>query len=176
MWTHQSISAWPNALPVGLGGSLEGWSEEPNPASPWSAELRSLVSDAIVRQYQDSDLELPSSWHQLSLQSCRCVTVGHQLVLGGGPAFFHHKILSAIRVARLLEQEYQIPVVPVFWMASEDHDWKEIAAVEGESSTHRWAPDESEVPHPVVEEKLMALETSWLHGFLMSTWMPRSKR
>ena len=165
MWTHQSISAWPNALPVGLGGSWEGWSEEPNPASPWSAELRSLVSDALVRQYQDSELELPSSWHQLNLQGCRCVTVGHQLVLGGGPAFFHHKILSAIRVARLLEQECQIPVVPVFWMASEDHDWKEIASVEGETARHRWAPDESEVPHPVGRRKIDGI------GDVMASWI-----
>ena len=74
-------------------------------------------------QYTASGLTLPESVRSLTHPDCRAVTVGHQLVLAGGPAFFHHKILTAIRVARGLSQTSGQPVVPVFWMASEDHDW-----------------------------------------------------
>ncbi len=55
------------------------------------------------------------------------VTTGHQLCLFGGPLFFTYKILSVIRLAETLSA--QMPgkkVVPVFWMATEDHDFEEI--------------------------------------------------
>jgi len=55
------------------------------------------------------------------------VTTGHQLCLLGGPAYFFYKILSTIKLAQQLQP--LVPnrkIVPVFWMASEDHDWEEI--------------------------------------------------
>jgi len=53
------------------------------------------------------------------------ITTGHQLCIYGGPLFFFHKILSAVALSRKL-QESGIEAVPVYWMASEDHDFEEI--------------------------------------------------
>lgn len=55
------------------------------------------------------------------------VTTGHQLVMMGGPLYTLYKIASAIVLARRIQERNPgYNVVPVFWMASEDHDWEEI--------------------------------------------------
>jgi bacillithiol biosynthesis cysteine-adding enzyme BshC len=54
------------------------------------------------------------------------VVTGQQAGLFGGPMYSLYKALSAIGLARRLEAELRCPVIPVFWVASEDHDWAEV--------------------------------------------------
>lgn len=55
------------------------------------------------------------------------VTTGHQLCLYGGPMFFLYKILSALHLANKLKERFpEKHFVPVYWMASEDHDFPEV--------------------------------------------------
>jgi bacillithiol biosynthesis cysteine-adding enzyme BshC len=61
------------------------------------------------------------------------VTTGQQTGLFTGPLYTIHKILSAIRLAEALERELGVLVLPVFWAASEDHDFAEV--------NHAWAVD-----------------------------------
>jgi uncharacterized protein YllA (UPF0747 family) len=148
-WRHKPLNAWPVALPIGAGGEWAGWTEQPDFTRDWNSPMRRLVSDVLQRQYRDAGLDVPDSFASLQDPRCRTVSVGHQLVVAGGPAFFHHKILTAIRVARQLSLREKRPVVSVFWMASEDHDWQEIAGVHGATSLHSWKPSEVDVPHSV---------------------------
>jgi len=53
------------------------------------------------------------------------VTTGQQPGLLGGPLYALYKGISAIRLAERLEELLDRPVLPVFWVASEDHDWEE---------------------------------------------------
>jgi bacillithiol synthase len=53
------------------------------------------------------------------------VTTGQQPGLFTGPLYTVHKTLSAIALARRLERERRVPVVPVFWVAGDDHDFAE---------------------------------------------------
>lgn len=53
------------------------------------------------------------------------VVTGQQVGLFGGPAFSVYKALTAIRVARELT-ERGVDAVPVFWLATEDHDLAEV--------------------------------------------------
>ncbi|MEZ4584889.1 MAG: bacillithiol biosynthesis cysteine-adding enzyme BshC [Gemmatimonadales bacterium] len=55
------------------------------------------------------------------------VTTGHQPVLFTGPLYTVHKALSAKALARALERRWERPVVPVFWVAADDHDYREVA-------------------------------------------------
>ena len=55
-----------------------------------------------------------------------CVVTGQQAGFLGGPVYTAFKIITAIRLAGYLAGAFGIPVVPVFWLASEDHDLYEI--------------------------------------------------
>jgi len=52
------------------------------------------------------------------------VTTGQQPGLLSGPLYSLYKALTAIKLARTLEPILQRPVLPLFWVASEDHDWQ----------------------------------------------------
>ncbi|MBI4540389.1 MAG: bacillithiol biosynthesis cysteine-adding enzyme BshC [Gemmatimonadetes bacterium] len=54
------------------------------------------------------------------------VTTGQQPGLFTGPLYTVYKALSAVRLAETLERELELPVLPLFWIASEDHDWAEV--------------------------------------------------
>jgi bacillithiol biosynthesis cysteine-adding enzyme BshC len=61
------------------------------------------------------------------------VCTGQQTGLFGGPIFTLYKAMTAIHLAERLQDELGHPVVPLFWMASEDHDVAE--------ADHVWLPD-----------------------------------
>jgi bacillithiol biosynthesis cysteine-adding enzyme BshC len=55
------------------------------------------------------------------------VTTGHQLNLFTGPLYFLYKIISTINLTEQLKETYgNYNFVPVYWMATEDHDFEEI--------------------------------------------------
>ncbi|KQT22942.1 bacillithiol biosynthesis cysteine-adding enzyme BshC [Chryseobacterium sp. Leaf405] len=55
------------------------------------------------------------------------ITTGHQLNLFSGPVFFVYKILQTIKTCFYLKENFpDFNFVPVYWMASEDHDFVEI--------------------------------------------------
>jgi bacillithiol synthase len=51
---------------------------------------------------------------------------GQQAGLLTGPLYTIHKIISIIQLAKQQEQILNVPVLPVFWIAGEDHDFAEI--------------------------------------------------
>ena len=53
------------------------------------------------------------------------VTTGQQPALFGGPLYCIYKALAAIRLAATLEHELRRPVVALFWIGADDHDWDE---------------------------------------------------
>lgn len=67
------------------------------------------------------------------------VTTGHQLTLFTGPAYFVYKIAHTIALARDLQLAFpSYRFVPVYWMASEDHDFAEVNHVNTTRGTVEW--------------------------------------
>ncbi len=56
------------------------------------------------------------------------VVTGQQSVLFGGPLYVLYKALAAVEIARTMSETLKKNVVPVFWVASDDHDFAEIRA------------------------------------------------
>ncbi len=56
-----------------------------------------------------------------------CVIGGQQAGFLGGPLFVLFKIASVLRAASQLSDSLAVPVVPIFWLATEDHDLDEIS-------------------------------------------------
>src|ERR1017187_3282730 len=54
------------------------------------------------------------------------ILTGQQAGLFGGPLYTLLKAITTLQLARKVEQEHGIPVVPVFWADAEDHDWEEV--------------------------------------------------
>jgi bacillithiol biosynthesis cysteine-adding enzyme BshC len=54
-----------------------------------------------------------------------CVTTGQQPGLFTGPLYSVHKALTAVALARALSTRLGQSVVPVFWVAGDDHDFSE---------------------------------------------------
>jgi bacillithiol biosynthesis cysteine-adding enzyme BshC len=60
----------------------------------------------------------------------RVVVSGQQPGLLGGPLYTLYKALGSINLAQALQARHpQLKFIPVFWVASEDHDYNEVAAV-----------------------------------------------
>lgn len=90
---------------------------------------RKVLVESIKNQYKGFSLteEVLSNINRLAQPNAVTVTTGHQLNIFTGPLFFWYKILDAINTAEKLQKsDGSHQYVPVFWMASEDHDIEEI--------------------------------------------------
>ena len=56
------------------------------------------------------------------------IVTGQQAGLFGGPLFTLLKALTAIQLADRVRREHDVPVIAVFWIDAEDHDWDEVKA------------------------------------------------
>lgn len=92
---------------------------------------RKILADELQQQYQelspDSSQPVGENIRLLGNEKTFTVTTGHQLNIFTGPLYFIFKIVSTIRLARDLKKEFpEYNFVPLYWMATEDHDFEEI--------------------------------------------------
>ncbi|MFC1537660.1 bacillithiol biosynthesis cysteine-adding enzyme BshC [Gemmatimonadota bacterium] len=84
------------------------------------------------------------------------VTTGQQPVFFGGPIYILYKALTVIKLAEQAQEILEVPVLPVFWNAGEDHDLAEVASIklpnlQGELKTLSFpVPDKSYSPSCLV--------------------------
>ncbi len=100
-----------------------------NPAGSETAKVREVISQALLKQYKDVDTSEATLEHIKSLQQANSftITTGHQLNLFTGPLYFLYKIISVINLSKKLNsQDPERNYIPIYWMATEDHDFEEI--------------------------------------------------
>jgi bacillithiol biosynthesis cysteine-adding enzyme BshC len=94
-----------------------------------TADRHTLV-DVLKRQYNEllsSSPAVASNIELISQENTYTITTGHQLNIFTGPLYFIFKIVTAINLAVQLKTEFPDKnFVPVYWMATEDHDFAEI--------------------------------------------------
>ncbi len=98
-------------------------------ASERKFDNREILVEALIRQ--NCRFSNSSLIQSLSDPNTFTVTTGHQLCAATGPLYFLYKIASTIALANKLSNEDKSRrYIPVYWMASEDHDFEEIQSIE----------------------------------------------
>src|ERR1041385_7708244 len=95
-------------------------------------DRRSALVAALRDQNGDSAL-----LDRLSRPGTVAVVTGQQVGFLSGPAYTIYKALTAVRLAERLKS-LGIDAVPVFWLATEDHDFAEV--------NHAWVFDRNHQP------------------------------
>ncbi|WP_340063664.1 bacillithiol biosynthesis cysteine-adding enzyme BshC [Ascidiimonas aurantiaca] len=110
----------------------------------FSADTRTALVTALREQYAHTEVSNTTRLHleKLSETSTFTVTTGHQLNLFTGPLYFLYKIISTINLCEQLSREYpEYHFVPVYWMATEDHDFEEINFFNFKGKKIQWHQD-----------------------------------
>lgn len=109
-------------------------------------QSRTILSETLKLQCQNistSKLTLQNI-ELLKAQNTFTITTGHQLNLFTGPLYFIYKIISTINLSKELKQKYpDYNFVPIYWMATEDHDFEEINYFNFKGKKIQWNKDSS---------------------------------
>ena len=102
---------------------------------------RQVLVTALQKQYQNFEAS-HSTLNNIQLlnnSNTFTITTGHQLNLFTGPLYFLYKIVSTINLCKELKQTYpDFNFVPVYWMATEDHDFEEINYFNSKNGKIQW--------------------------------------
>jgi bacillithiol biosynthesis cysteine-adding enzyme BshC len=132
--------------------------ERPSLPPPRDAGWNRALDDAILAA-PGSD----AARARLALPGALVVTTGQQTGLFTGPAYTVSKALSARGLALALERRWGRPVVPVFWVPGDDHDYDEVAAAswlgaEGELVRVALPPRPADAPLTPMSRQLLGPE------------------
>lgn len=108
---------------------IEGFKQQINEKYSFSPVNRLVLSKSLKKQYVGFDASEATLENIESLveRNTFTVTTGHQLNLFTGPLYFLYKIISTINLCEELSENFPDErFVPVYWMATEDHDFDEI--------------------------------------------------
>jgi bacillithiol biosynthesis cysteine-adding enzyme BshC len=99
-------------------------------------EQRKVLVDVLKEQYQQSGIQLNAenatsiNIERLKENNTYTITTGQQIHVGLGPVYVLYKIWDTLAIAdecRKLHPDSNF--VPVFWMATEDHDFEEVQTI-----------------------------------------------
>jgi bacillithiol synthase len=137
-------------------GDVEAWRER----MAWLEQSVRQRADskqtaAVLRTYNQRMGLSPAVEANLAAieQGAAVIVGGQQAGLFTGPVMVIHKAISIIQAARWAEETTGKRVIPVFWIAGEDHDWAEAnhaVIVRGDGGLRRIAVERDEYPRTSV--------------------------
>lgn len=129
---------------------LKGVEDAMNVKSSFSQQKRDDLVQDLYHQYDEAEIDLTKSVEvktnidKLKSPNTFTITTGQQIHLGLGPLYVIYKIFDVIALSRQLSEQYaDNQFVPVFWMATEDHDLDEIASVSYFGNQTKWNTNQS---------------------------------
>jgi len=106
----------------------EAWADTIKRSQDYS---RQPAETARVIAAQQAQRKAPVAAREVAARladpATRVIITGQQAGLFGGPLFTLLKAITAMRLAAQVSQDHRVPVVPVFWIDAEDHDWPEVS-------------------------------------------------
>ncbi|HEY0739983.1 MAG TPA: bacillithiol biosynthesis cysteine-adding enzyme BshC [Chryseosolibacter sp.] len=108
-------------------------------------ESRDVLVRVLKSQYAHLKISdaVSSSIDSLKDQNTFTITTGHQLNIFTGPLYFIYKIVTIINACKQLKVAYPAyNFIPVYWMASEDHDYEEIKYFRLYGKKYTWETDQ----------------------------------
>ncbi len=102
------------------------WAKEESSRIEYPVDCRTRMADILQRQNKTWGASTPTLENIARFRSGACAVVtGQQVGLFGGPVFSLYKALSAVKLASEARR-LGIDCVPIFWLATEDHDLEEV--------------------------------------------------
>jgi bacillithiol biosynthesis cysteine-adding enzyme BshC len=112
-------------------------------------DRRQVLVQSLKRQYEQAGISKSESElvfdniELLNRSNSYTVTTGQQIHIGLGPMYVLYKASDAIAIASELKAKYpESNFIPIFWMATEDHDLEEIAQINVFGKTIEWETDQ----------------------------------
>lgn len=104
---------------------------------------REVLVNALHKQYQNIENPPTETINLLQKETTFTVTTGHQLNIYTGTLYFHYKIQTVINACKILKEKYpKYDFVPIYWLATEDHDLEEIASFNMFGKKYTWQTDQ----------------------------------
>lgn len=107
----------------------------------FSAKHRQVLHDVLTSQYDGLNFSKSVEKNLQAIESSKTFTIvtGHQLNIFTGPLYFIYKIITTINACKRLSVQFpDYHFVPVYWMASEDHDFEEISCFQLLGKKYQW--------------------------------------
>ncbi len=119
-----SLSSFYNLYPT-----IDNFEKQIDFKKDFSSSIRKSLSERLKSQYKSLVISEATQKNIQSLANSNTftITTGHQLNFFTGPLYFLYKIFSVINLSEELNEKHNdYEFVPIYWMASEDHDFDEI--------------------------------------------------
>ncbi|WP_431124599.1 bacillithiol biosynthesis cysteine-adding enzyme BshC [Flagellimonas flava] len=133
---------------------------------------RGTLVEAVEEQYKGLKVSELTQENISLLGDTKTFTVvtGHQLNLYTGPLYFLYKIVSTINLTKKLKETYpDYNFVPIYWMATEDHDFDEINYFNFKGQKVQWNKEASGAVGALNTEGLEAVFQTFSAGLGNST-------
>ncbi|HNR72677.1 MAG: bacillithiol biosynthesis cysteine-adding enzyme BshC [Bacteroidetes bacterium OLB12] len=117
-----------------------------NKSKSFPQHTRNTLADVLLEQYKGLTISKHTQKNLESLknQNTFTITTGHQLNIFTGPLYFVYKIVTVINACKQLKKKYpDYNFVPVYWMASEDHDYEEIKSFRVSGKKYVWETNQT---------------------------------
>lgn len=137
---------------------LENFPLQIKQKGPFDNRKRIFLREAINTQYSGIEKreKFIENLKKLADPNAFTITTGHQLNIFTGPLYFIYKIVTVINLCKKLQEAYPAyRFIPVYWMASEDHDIQEINHFSLFNKKYIWETDQK---GPVGRFQLHGLE------------------